>query len=174
MRRRPAPQLGEHTAEVVREWETQASAAGKLGLRVVLLRQGVVLASGGGALKQMLPPFKLGLGGKVGNGRQYMSWIHVDDIVGMVIAALTNDSWSGPINATAPTPVTNGEFTTALGSVLGRPTFMRVPKAGLKLGLGQMSEVVTGGQRVLPKRASELEYHWHYNEVEPALRNILG
>ncbi len=161
-------------AGVCVEWEDAASAAGELGLRVVQVRTGVVLDSDGGALSKMLPPFRLGVGGPVAGGRQYVSWVHAQDLVGMMIAALEDERWSGPINATAPEPVTNRDFSKALGAVLGRPALLPVPGAALRMLYGDMAEIVTSGARVMPAKPLVLGYEFVYPQLEPALRAAMG
>lgn len=149
-------------------WERAALAARQAGVRVVPLRIGVVLGSGG-ALKTMLPPFRLGVGGPLGSGRQWMSWIHVDDLVDMILFALNLDRLSGPVNAVSPDPVRNTDFTKALAHAVSRPAFMPVPKLALSLLYGEMSEVMLGSQRVLPRAAQEAGFPFRYATVGPAL-----
>lgn len=161
-------------AEVCVEWEQAAAAAGDLGLRVVQVRTGVVLDSDGGALGKMLPPFRLGVGGPVAGGRQYISWIHAADLVGMMLAALEDEHWSGPVNGTAPEPTTNRDFSKVLGRVLGRPAFLPVPAAALRALYGDMAEIVTGGARVLPAKPLVLGYQFSHPQLEEALRSALG
>jgi uncharacterized protein (TIGR01777 family) len=161
-------------ADVVRQWEAAAEPARAAGIRVVSLRFGVVLSPDGGALRRMLPPFRLGVGGRIGGGDQYMSWVAIDDVVGAVQHALETEQLSGPVNATAPEPVTNSEFTKTIGRVLGRPTLMRVPGPALRLALGEFSSEVLNGQRVLPARLMESGYRFRYPQLEGALRNLLG
>jgi uncharacterized protein (TIGR01777 family) len=134
----------------------------------------VVLDQHGGALAQMLTPFKLGVGGPIAGGAQYLSWIHLDDIVGMLIAALSDERWSGAINATAPEPASNREFTKALGSVLGRPAVLPLPGAVLHLLYGDMAEIITTGVRAVPAKALVLGYQFKYPELRPALSAALG
>lgn len=160
-------------AGVCVEWEDAASAAGELGLRVVQVRTGVVLDSDGGALSKMLPPFRLGVGGPVAGGRQYVSWVHAQDLVGMMIAALEDERWSGPINATAPEPVTNRDFSKALGAVLGRPALLPVPGAALRMLYGDMAEIVTSGARVMPAKPLVLGYQFGHPRLDEALRSAL-
>jgi uncharacterized protein (TIGR01777 family) len=169
-----SPPADDFLAGVCVEWEREADAASELGVRVVKVRTGLVLDRSGGALKAMLPPFKLGLGGPVAGGRQYMPWIHVDDVVGIYLAALDHEQWSGPVNATAPEPVTNKEFTRALGAALHRPALLPVPALPLRLLMGEMGEVVTTGQRAVPRRAQELGYAFVHPELDEALRSALG
>jgi uncharacterized protein (TIGR01777 family) len=162
-------------ASVCVEWEEAARAAGSLGVRVVCLRTGVALDRAGGALKQMLPPFRLGVGGPIAGGRQYVPWIHLDDVIGLYLAALDGGSaWSGPVNASAPSPVTNAEFSHALGRALHRPAVVPVPAFALRLLYGEMASVVIGGQRMVPARALELGYEFRYPELEGALRECLA
>lgn len=163
-------------ADVCRQWEAAAKPAEEIGIRTVFLRTGIVLSPNGGALAKMLPPFKLGLGGKLGSGQQYMSWIALDDLVGAIIFAIENDRVSGPINGVAPHAVTNAEFTTTLGTVLNRPTIFPVPAFVLKLLLGEemANEVLLGGAHVEPKQLESLGYSFKYPELEPALKNLLG
>jgi uncharacterized protein len=154
-------------ARVCVAWEREANQAA--GLRVVTVRTGVVLDQRGGALSKMLTPFKLGGGGPVAGGKQYMPWIHVDDVVGIYLAAIDND-WSGPVNATAPEPVTNKTFSKALGKALHRPAFAPIPGAAIRLLYGDMAEIVTTGQRVIPKRTLEYGYAFRHPQLDEALR----
>src|SRR3954469_13027992 len=160
-------------AEVCVIWEREARQAAGLGLRVVTVRPGVVLAQGGGALAKMLPFFKLGVGGPVAGGEQYMPWIHVDDVVGMYLAALEDDSWQGPVTASAPEPVTNAAFSKALGRALRRPAFAPVPGLAVRTLYGEMAEIVTKGQRVVPKAALEHGYAFAHPDLDEALRSAL-
>ena len=161
-------------AGVCMEWERAAQAASAHGARVVLLRTGIVLDQHGGALAQMLTPFKMFVGGKVGSGRQWMSWIHNEDEVGLILFALDRAEIVGPLNAVAPNPVTNREFASVLGKVLGRPSFFPTPAFMLKLMLGQAAEIVTAGQRVVPKKALDAGYTFKFTNVESALRALLA
>jgi uncharacterized protein (TIGR01777 family) len=161
-------------AGVVREWEAAARDAEQLGLRVAVTRTGVVLSEAGGAVKKMLTPFKLGVGGPVAGGRQYLPWVHVDDVAGAIAFCLRSDRASGPLNACAPEPVTNAEFSKALGRVLRRPAVMPVPGFALKLLYGEMSSVVTTGVRMVPARLRELGYEFRYPDLEAALRDATG
>jgi uncharacterized protein len=169
-----APAGSDFLAQVCAAWEAESSAAGELGLRAVQVRTGVVLDRAGGALAKMLPPFRLGVGGPVAGGRQYMSWIHREDLVGMMLAALADDSWSGPINATAPEPVRNAEFSHALGRALHRPSLLPVPGAALRLLYGEMAEIVTSGARALPAKPLMLGYAFRHAQLDEALRSALG
>jgi hypothetical protein len=161
-------------ATVCRAWEAEAARAERLGLRVVRLRLGVVLAGDGGALARMLPPFRAFAGGRIGSGRQWMSWIHRDDVKRLVLAALADERWQGPVNATAPTPVRNADFARALGRVLRRPAWLPVPGLALRLALGEMADMLLGGQRVLPVAAERLGYDWRHPEVAGALAASVG
>jgi uncharacterized protein len=161
-------------ARVCAEWEAEARRAEVLGLRVVLLRLGVVLAPDGGALSAMLLPFRAGLGGAIGGGRQWMSWVHRDDVVGLLREAVGNAEYAGPVNATSPNPVTNRDFTRALGRALHRPTVLPVPGIGLRLLLGEMATMLLTGQRVLPKAAERLGYAWQQPELPAALERCVG
>jgi len=161
-------------AEVCREWEKAALPASRAGVRVVHMRIGIVLSGEGGALEKMLTPFKMGVGGRVGSGRQYMSWIALEDLVGAIRHALADEQLRGPVNAVAPRAVTNEEFTKTLGGVLGRPTFLPVPAFALRLAFGEMADVLLGGQRVEPARLKESGYQFKYPNLEGALRAALG
>jgi uncharacterized protein (TIGR01777 family) len=160
-------------AEICVIWEREARRAAELGLRVVIVRTGVVLDQGGGALAKMLPFFKLGVGGPVAGGGQYMPWIHVDDVIGLYLAALDGDAWEGPVNASAPEPVTNKTFSRALGRALHRPAFAPVPGLAVRALYGEMAEIVTKGQRVVPRRAQELGYVFEHPDLDEALRSAL-
>jgi uncharacterized protein len=160
-------------AEVCAAWEEQAARASAFGVRTAYLRAGVVLAPGGGALRRMLLPFRLGLGGPVAGGRQYMSWIHIEDHVAMLLAALADERFSGPVNATAPQPVTNREFSRTLGHALRRPALLPVPGFALKALFGEMSEVVTTGQRALPAKALVAGFEFRHPTLPGALRAAL-
>ncbi len=161
-------------AVLARDWEAEAAGAERFGARVVLLRQGVVLAPHGGALPRMLLPFRLGLGGRLGSGKQWMSWLTLDEVIGIIRAALENASWRGPINAVAPNPVRNAEFTAILGRVLHRPTVFPAPAMALRLALGEMAQsLLLASQRVLPRKLQELEYSFQQPELKPALSALL-
>ncbi len=168
------PARGDFLADVVVAWEAEAEKAVELGMRVVMLRTGVVLSESGGALEKMLPPFKLGVGGPVAGGRQYVPWVHADDVVGAFLFCLDNGSAEGPINVTAPEPVTNKELSKSLGKVLHRPAFAPVPALAVKTLYGEMAEIVTTGQRAKPRRLADLGYQWRQPELEPALRSATG
>jgi uncharacterized protein (TIGR01777 family) len=157
-------------ADVCVAWEAATQPAAKAGVRVAIIRVGMVLAGDGGALPQLAKPFRWYLGGAVGSGRQWVSWIHVDDLAGLFLLALDRADAAGPINGTAPEPVTNWGFSHTLAAVLNRPCWLRVPKVALRIGLGTMAELATHGQRVIPVRAKELGYEFRYPLLEPALR----
>jgi uncharacterized protein (TIGR01777 family) len=168
-----APVGDDFVARMVVDWEAEASAARELGLRVVLTRTGPVLSEGG-ALAKMLPFFKLGLGGPVAGGRQYFPWVHLDDVVGAMLFALDTEAASGPLNVTAPEPVTNRDFSRALGRVLHRPAFAPVPALALRTLYGEMAMIVTTGQRAVPARLVELGYAFRRPDLEDALRDVTG
>lgn len=162
-------------AEVCRVWEEATQPAVQKGMRVVLLRIGIVLSPTDGALAKMLFPFKLGLGGIVGSGKQYMSWIALDDVCGAIAHALVTDTLQGPVNAVAPYPVTNREFTRTLGRVLGRPTVFPVPAFAARLAFGEMADaLLLASTRVEPKRLLATQYSFRYPELDGALRHLLG
>lgn len=161
-------------AEVCVEWERRAHAAEELGLRVVIVRTGIVLDASGGALRTMLPPFRAGVGGPVAGGRQYMPWIHLDDIVGIYLAALDNPGWSGPVNGSAPDPVTNADFSKALGRALHRPAVLPVPGLAIRALYGEMAEIVTEGQRAVPVRTLDLGYRFTQPDLDRALASALA
>jgi uncharacterized protein len=161
-------------AEVVREWEATAREVEGAGLRLVIVRTGHVLDPRGGLLAELLPPFKLGVGGPLAGGRQYMSWIHIDDEVGILLWALDNEKVSGVVNSTAPNPVTNREFSQAIGRALHRPAAMPVPGFVLDLKFGsEFGKVLRGGQRVVPRRALDLGYEFRYADIDSALKSLL-
>ena len=161
-------------AETCLAWEGEATRAAA-DLRIVVLRTGVVLSREGGALAQMLPPFRLGLGGPLGSGSQWMSWIHIEDEIGLIQLALEDSSLAGVLNGTAPQPATNRVFTKTLGRVLRRPAFLPVPALVLKILLGEMAQaLLLEGQRVLPGRALDLGYQFRFPTLEEALTDLLG
>jgi uncharacterized protein len=166
------PAGSDFLARVVRDWEAEAQEAE--GIRVVLTRTGVVLSPQGGALARMLPFFKLGIGGPVAGGRQYVPWVHLDDVVGAILFCLDTEAASGPVNVTAPEPVTNKELSRTLGRVLRRPAFAPVPALAMKALYGEMAMVVTTGQRAVPGRLTELGYEFRRPELEAALRSATG
>ena len=162
-------------ADLCQEWEAACEPARAKGIRVVNLRIGVILSPKGGGLAAMLPPFKMGVGGVMGSGNQYWSWISVDDVVGVINHCITHEKLSGPVNTTAPCPVTNYEFTKALGSVLGRPTILPMPGFAARIALGEMAnDLLLSSSRVMPNRLSESSYQFLYPTLEPALRHLLA
>jgi uncharacterized protein len=161
-------------AQVTVDWEAEADKAEGLGVRVVQTRTGVVLSESGGALEKMLPFFKLGIGGPVAGGRQYVPWIHLDDVIGALLFALDNDALRGPANVTAPEPVTNKQLSRTLGQVLHRPAFAPVPALAVKTLYGEMASIVTTGQRAVPTRLQELGYEFRRADLEQALRAATG
>ncbi len=161
-------------ARTTAEWEAATSAATDAGVRVVNPRIGVVLSAAGDMPKRMLPPFKLGLGGKFGGGRQYMSWVHIDDVVGGFIHAIQTPALRGPVNLSAPNPVTNAEFTRALAQILGKPAIFAVPEFALRIALGEMTDFMLGSARLQPKRLTESGFEFRWESVEDALRDVLG
>jgi uncharacterized protein len=167
------PPGSDFLAEVCVVWEREAQAAEDLGLRVVRVRTGVVLDKDGGALGKMLPFFKAGVGGPVAGGRQLMPWVHADDVAGIYLRAIDDAAWSGPVNATAPQPVTNKAFSKALGRALHRPALAPVPALAIQLLYGDMSEIVTKGQNAVPRRALELGYRHEHPRLDEALRSAL-
>ncbi len=168
-----APPGSDFAAEVAVEWESAAHEADGL-LRVVVARTGLVLDPREGLLKQLLTPFKLGVGGPIGGGDQYMSWIHIDDEIALLLWALDVEEVNGTLNAASPNPVTNREFATTLGRVLNRPALVPVPSFALSLMRGrELAETIRGGQRVLPRRALDLGFTFKHPELKPALRDLL-
>jgi uncharacterized protein len=164
------PAGGDFLAGLVRDWEAEARKAP--GMRVVLTRTGVVLSPKGGALEKMLPFFKLGVGGPVAGGKQYVPWVHLDDVVGAILFCLDTEAASGPVNVTAPEPVTNRELSRTLGRVLRRPAFAPVPGLAVKALYGDMATIVTTGQRAVPGRLLELGYEFARPDLEDALRGV--
>jgi hypothetical protein len=160
-------------AQVCVAWEREAKAAASHGARVVTVRTGVVLDKSGGALAKMLPAFRLGIGGPVAGGRQYLPWIHIDDLVGIYLAALDGAGWSGPVNASAPEPVTNAVFSKALGRALHRPAFAPVPALAIRALYGDMAQIVTDSQRAVPRRPLELGYDYAHPDLDEALTDAL-
>jgi uncharacterized protein len=169
------PAGSDFLARVCVEWEAEAQRAASARTRVVCIRTGLVLSLGGGALPQMLPPFRFGAGGPVGSGRQFWPWIHVDDWVAMVKWAITNAAVSDALNVTAPEPVTNAEFARALGRAMHRPSFMPAPSFALRLMLGEMADgLLLSGQRAIPAKAARLGFTFRYARVDDALRAVFG
>lgn len=162
-------------AGVAREWEAAAEPARRAGIRVVHPRMGAVLTPAGGALAKMLPPFRAGLGGRVGSGRQYLSWIAIDDLLGAILHLLVTEVLQGPVNVVAPRPVTSSEFAATLGRVLGRPARLAMPAFAARLAFGEMAdEVLLASARVTPERLVASGYRFRYPELEGALRHLLG
>lgn len=166
-----SPPGGDFLAHVCSGWEREARRAERLGLRVAIVRTGIALGTDGGALSKLLPPFRAGMGGRVGSGRQWLSWIHIGDLVRIYLTAL--DAASGPLNACAPNPVTNDTFTRELGAALHRPTRLTVPTFALKALLGEGAEMLLSGQRVVPRRTQELGYEFLFPELRGALEDLL-
>jgi uncharacterized protein len=164
------PPGNDFLSQVCRGWEDEAKKAEQLGLRVVRLRTGIVLGSGGGALAKMVPPFKFFAGGPLGSGQQWMSWIQLEDHVRLILELIENTQASGAVNATAPHPVRNKEFCQTLGKVLHRPCWAPVPGFALRLVLGEMAEMLLTGQRVIPAAAQKLGFQFRYPNLEEALR----
>ncbi len=169
-----SPPAGDFMANLCVEWEKAALEARQSGLRVALVRVGIVLDREGGALPKMLTPFKMFVGGPIGNGRQWMSWIHHEDMTGLFLLALDNPQANGPLNGTAPNPVTNREFSKALGRALHRPSFLPAPVFGMRLLLGQVAQVVATGQRVLPQVPLQLGHAFKFPTIDAALAEILA
>jgi uncharacterized protein (TIGR01777 family) len=168
-----SPPGNDFLAQVCVDWENAARAVEAGGVRLVIARIGVVLDREAGALKKMLTPFKLFVGGPIGSGRQYVSWIHNYDLVSQIVFALDHGDTRGPMNGTAPQPVTNKEFSKALGRVLHRPSFMRVPKFALRIRFGGVAGLITTGQRVLPKKALDLGFQFQFPDIDGALQDVL-
>jgi uncharacterized protein len=170
-----APPGDDFLARVCVAWEREAdTAASELGARVVKVRTGVVLDRAGGALARMLPFFRLGIGGPVAGGGQFLPWVHADDVTGIYLRALDDPAWTGPVNASAPEPVTNREFSKALGRALHRPAVAPVPGFAVRLLYGDMAEIVTEGQRAVPHRTRALGYRHRHADLDEALRDALG
>jgi uncharacterized protein (TIGR01777 family) len=162
------------SSQLCQQWESTALKAEALGIRTCLLRTGIVLGKNGGALSKMLPPFKLGLGGRIGHGKQWMPWIHLDDLVGIILHCIDNDNVKGPVNGTSPNPVINQVFTKTLGKVIKRPTIFPLPKIVVQLLMGQMGEeLLLAGKRVTPMKALDSGYEFQYDNLEDALINAV-
>jgi uncharacterized protein len=163
-----------YLSEVCKEWEAESRRAEDMGIRTVLLRTGIVLSKDGGALATMMTPFKLGVGGVVGSGKQWMSWISLDDVAGMINFALENESVRGAVNVVAPNPVTNEEFTKTLGSVLYRPTFLPLPEFAVHMVFGEMGDaLLLDSTRVIPKRLQDNGYEFRFTDLKPALEHAV-
>lgn len=169
-----APVSEDFAAQLCGAWEETALRAEALGIRVVLVRTGLVLAADGGFLKRLLPPFKLGLGGPLGNGRQWMPWVHLADQIALMDFLLRQPEARGPYNACAPQPVRNADFARSLGRVLHRPAILPVPAFVLRVGLGELSGLLLGGQRALPTRATEAGFEFRFTDLTAALVDLLG
>ncbi len=169
-----SPPHAEYMHSLCRDWENAALPAAELGIRVCVLRTGVVLGKSGGMLRRLLPVFGLGLGGRLGSGEQWLSWIALSDYVNIVRALLADESQSGIFNATAPKPVNNAEFTATLARALGRPAFLHIPATVLKLATGEMQALFLGSQRVLPSRLLTAGFRFRSRTIEDCLRNELG
>ena len=168
-----AAPAGDFLAELCQAWEREALEVQQHGIRVALMRTGIVLGEKGGALSKMLTPFYLGAGAPLGNGRQYMPWIHIEDLVRLMLFAAEHDEVHGPLNGTAPHPVTNREFTKALGRAMHRPTFMPpIPEFMLRLRFGEFGSILLDSQRAVPKRAEQAGFRFDFPELEPALSDI--
>ncbi|HLL38082.1 MAG TPA: TIGR01777 family oxidoreductase [Rubrobacteraceae bacterium] len=162
-------------AGVCREWEAATDPAGEAGVRVVHPRFGIVLSTEGGALATTLPIFKLGGGGRIGNGKQYWSWVAIDDVVGAILHSLFTESLGGPVNVTVPNPPTNAQYTRTLGGVLGRPTVFPLPAPAARIALGEVAdELLLASQRIEPAKLIETGYSYRYPELGGALRHLLG
>ncbi|MEM7194456.1 MAG: TIGR01777 family oxidoreductase [Pseudomonadota bacterium] len=169
-----SPAASDFGATLCRDWEQAALKAADMNIRTCAIRTGLVLSADGGVLKQMLLPFRLGLGSRIGSGSQWMSWIHIQDQVGAILHLLHNDSCEGAYNLTAPEPVTNSIFTKQLASAVNRPSFLVTPKWALDLLLGESAMLLTGGQRVLPSRLLESGYRFRYPELRQVLNDLLN
>ncbi|MHB8410582.1 MAG: TIGR01777 family oxidoreductase [Candidatus Acidiferrales bacterium] len=161
-------------AGICREWEAETAQAERLGIRTVMLRFGIILAANGGALKRILVPFRIGVGGRLGTGRQWMSWITLDEVVAVIRCAIENDLLRGPVNAVSPSPVTNSEFTSVLAGVLHRPALFPTPRAVLRIALGEMADALLfSSQRVVPEKLQAQLYTFRHPELKEALESVL-
>jgi uncharacterized protein (TIGR01777 family) len=162
------------SSELCQKWEAEALKAETLGIRTCLLRTGIVLGKNGGALSKMLLPFKMGLGGRIDHGKQWMSWIHIDDLVGIILYCINHDNLKGAINGTSPNPVTNQVFTKTLGMILKRPTIFPMPAIVVKLLMGKMGEeLLLAGKKIIPKKVLDAGYIFKYKTLEEALINVV-
>jgi hypothetical protein len=169
-----SPPGNDFLAQVCQQWEASAEPARQAGIRVVNLRFGMVLTPEGGALKAMLLPFRMGLGGRIGSGKQWMSWVALDDVIGAIVFALNNDSLAGPVNVVSPNPARNSEFTRALGRALHRPTVCPLPAAAVKALFGEMGQaLLLSGQRVVAEKLQTGGYKFRHPELEEALRSMV-
>ena len=169
-----APKADGFLADVCEEWESEATQAAKLGVRVVLIRIGLVLGREGGALARLLPLFRMAAGGRLGNGSQWVPWIHVSDLANLFVFSAEHPDLRGAVNGTAPSPVTNAAFTKALARAVGKPALFPAPAFGLRLALGEFASVLLASQRVLPKRATEAGFEFEYRTIAKALAQICG
>ena len=169
-----SPPGDDFLARLCADWESAAGPAREAGIRTLSARIGVILGRGGGALQRMLPPFRLGLGGALGSGRQWVSWIHIDDAAHLLSFLLESEAAEGTFNLTAPNPVTMTELANSLGSALHRPTLFKVPAIALRLALGEVADVLLTGQSVLPRRAQELGYRFAFTDVGEAMRDLVA
>lgn len=169
-----SPAAEDELGELCKSWEEEALEAQKAGVRTVLLRTGVVLTTEGGALATLLPAFKLFAGGPIASGQQILSWVHIEDQLSAILFLLKREEAKGAFNIVSPEPLSNEQFSKAIGKALGRPAFARVPSFALSLAFGEGAQVATHGQRVVPKRLLELGYKFRYPSIEAALRNLLG
>ncbi len=169
-----SPPGNDFGAKLCSQWEAEAEKASELGVRVVTLRTGMVLGRGGGSLAQMIIPFKFFAGGRIGSGRQYISWIHLKDHVGITMLALADNSLTGPINMTTPSPAQNRDFMAAIGKAMGRPSWLPIPSFALKIIFGEGADLPLGGQRVLPEKAQEAGYIFLFSDLSAALADVLA
>jgi uncharacterized protein len=169
-----APVSEDFASQLCIAWEETAQRAQALGIRVVLLRTGLVLAPDGGMMQRLLPPFKMGLGGPIGNGRQWMPWIHIDDQIAAIDFLLNRQDAEGPYNACAPSPVRNRDFAKTLAAILHRPAFMPMPAVALRMLMGELSVLLLGGQRARPSRLQAAGFTFRFTELHAALENLLG
>jgi uncharacterized protein (TIGR01777 family) len=173
LREDDAPVTNDFAAQLCNAWEESALRAQRLGIRVVLVRTGLVLARQGGFLKRLMPLFRLGLGGRQGNGRQWMPWVHIDDEIALIDFLLRQPAAQGPYNACSPQPVRNVEFAKALGRSVGKPAVMPVPALILRVGLGELSGLILGGQKAIPSRLEESGFRFHFVDLDAALADLL-
>ncbi|HTP34950.1 MAG TPA: TIGR01777 family oxidoreductase, partial [Candidatus Acidoferrales bacterium] len=159
--------------ELCRDWEREAREAESLGVRVVMIRTGIVLDARGGALQRMLPAFRMGVGGKLAGGRHWMSWIHIEDLAAMFRFAAENPAARGPFNGVAPNPVTNADFTRILAGALRRPAIFPMPAFALKVMFGEMSQILLASQRAVPKAAEGAGFQFRFSQLQPALADVL-
>jgi uncharacterized protein len=159
---------------LVRDWENAAKMFSQIGARVVCIRTGIVIGADGGAMKKLLPMFRRGLGGTLGSGRQWMSWIHIDDLINVYISALTNSEMNGPINAVSPKPMRNSDFTRTLADALGKPAMVPVPALALRLALGELADVLLGGALVMPAKLQASAFHFSHSDLGESLKDLFS